>query len=107
LEIFRTKRHYPLKPTSEFHLGDAREFLQSIETLDVRYYTGDSEGDGGSGIFIPGDRVLEWLVPKMAPTGLSPMAPTVEAVTLNGWFVLLVWISMVAIFHCWKSWWMD
>jgi hypothetical protein len=69
-DLFRTKINYPRKPTSEFYLGDAREFLKSIETLDVLYYTRDSEGEGGSGVFILGDRVLEWLVPKMTATGL-------------------------------------
>lgn len=34
------------------------------------YYKGDGVGEGGSGVFILGDRVLEWLVPKMGANGL-------------------------------------
>ncbi len=69
-ELFKEKKYFPLKPTCEFYLGDAIECLQSIETLNVLYYKGDGVGEGGSGVFILGDRVLEWLVPKMATTGL-------------------------------------
>lgn len=69
-ELFKTKKNLPQKPTSEFYLGDAIECLQSIESFDVLYYTNDGVGEGGSGVFVLGDRVLEWLVPKMASTGL-------------------------------------
>ena len=69
-EIFKTKNNIPLKPTCEFYLGDAIECLRSLKTLDVLYYKGDGAGEGGSGILILGDRVLEWLVPKMTYTGL-------------------------------------
>lgn len=69
-DLFKTKKHFPQIPTCEFYLGDAIECLHSIKKLDVLYYKGDGVGEGGSGVFILGDRVLEWLVPKMANTGL-------------------------------------
>lgn len=68
--LFISKNDFPVNPRSEFFLGDARECLRQIEKLDVLYYTSDSPGEGGSGIFILGDRVLEWIVPKMPSTGL-------------------------------------
>jgi hypothetical protein len=69
-DLFKIKKHFPRIPTCEFYLGDAIECLHGLKKLDVLYYKGDGVGEGGSGLFILGDRILEWLVPKMPSDGL-------------------------------------
>ncbi len=49
--------------------GDAYDALINIKYIDVLFYRRDSKGEGGSGVFVLGDRFLSALVSKFPPEG--------------------------------------
>lgn len=48
---------------------DFRKFAATIDQFDVLFYRRDSNGEGGSGLYILGDEWLRQLVPKFNPSG--------------------------------------
>lgn len=56
-------------PASEFVVGDAREVILQIPAIDVLYYRRDSNGDGGSGLFVLGDEFLRPLMSRFSKSG--------------------------------------
>lgn len=62
----------PRLPSSaqvEFRLDDARNVIASMAKIDVLFYRGDSEGEGGSGLFVLGDSVLPSILAKFPSRG--------------------------------------
>ncbi len=49
--------------------GDARNKIDELGNIDVLFYRRDSEGDGGSGLFVLGDSFLPTLLNKFTPNG--------------------------------------
>jgi hypothetical protein len=49
-------------PIATFLVGDVREKLPELPQISVLFYRRDSEGEGGSGVFILGDSVLPLLL---------------------------------------------
>lgn len=43
---------------ARFIVGDVREVLPKLPSIDVLFYRRDSSGEGGSGVFVLGDSVL-------------------------------------------------
>jgi hypothetical protein len=56
-------------PATELVLGDALTVLSRLDTIDVLFYRRDSEGEGGSGLFVLGDVFLRPLLQRFAPKG--------------------------------------
>lgn len=56
-------------PASEFVVGDAREVILQIPAIDVLYYRRDSNGDGGSGLYVLGDVFLRPLMSRFSKSG--------------------------------------
>lgn len=56
-------------PLSTFRVGDARDVIQSISRIDLLFYRKDSEGEGGSRLFVLGDSVLPAILAKFPSTG--------------------------------------
>lgn len=56
-------------PVSEFVVGDAREVILQIPVIDVLYYRRDSDGEGGSGLYVLGDVFLRPLMEKFSISG--------------------------------------
>ena len=64
----RTPRS-PDSVQAEFRLDDARNVIASMAQIDVLFYRGDSEGEGGSGLFVLGDSVLPSILSKFPKQG--------------------------------------
>lgn len=56
-------------PVSEFVVGDAREVIRQVPVIDVLYYRRDSDGEGGSGLYVLGDVFLRPLMEKFSKSG--------------------------------------
>lgn len=56
-------------PVSEFVVGDAREVILQISVIDVLYYRRDSDGEGGSGLYVLGDVFLRPLMEHFSMSG--------------------------------------
>jgi hypothetical protein len=52
------------KLKSVFLIGDVRQVISQFNQIDVLFYRGDSQGEGGSGVFILGDSVLPKILEK-------------------------------------------
>lgn len=50
-------------------VGDARTVIGQLPVIDVLFYRRDSEGEGGSGIFVLGDDYMRRLLPRISPSG--------------------------------------
>jgi hypothetical protein len=48
----------PVGPRPTFLIGDARETISRITRINVLFYRKDSDGEGGSGVFVLGDSFL-------------------------------------------------
>ncbi len=62
----------PLLPGSvqtQFRVDDALNVIASMDQIDVLFYRGDSEGEGGSGVFVLGDSVLPSILAKFPSQG--------------------------------------
>lgn len=58
-------RHDVSEPILTFVRKDAVEAIREIPRIDVLFYRRDSTGEGGSGVFILGSRVLPMILAKM------------------------------------------
>lgn len=56
-------------PASKFVVGDAREVLLQFPVIDVLYYRRDSDGDGGSNLYVLGDVFLRPLMSRFSKYG--------------------------------------
>jgi hypothetical protein len=50
-------------------MGDAREVIQRLDTINVLFYRRDSDGEGGSGIYVLGDGYMKQLLPHLPSNG--------------------------------------
>lgn len=66
--IIATNTSYRSK--ASFLVGDVRKVISSIEVIDVLFYRGDSQCEGGgSGIFILGDSFLPYILKRFPTEG--------------------------------------
>ena len=56
-------------PTSKFVVGDAREVILQIPVIDILFYRQDSNGEGGSGLYVLGDVFLRPLMARFSTSG--------------------------------------
>jgi hypothetical protein len=56
-------------PTSTFIVGDVREIVPSLPSINVLFYRRDGVGEGGSGVFILGDSVLPHILKRFPAEG--------------------------------------
>lgn len=63
------KQHKESDPKTIFLYGDAREQITQLENIDILFYRRDSEGEGGSRLFVLGDSFLPHILNKFNPTG--------------------------------------
>jgi hypothetical protein len=59
----------PDLPKVRAMIGDATQVLEQLETIDVLFYRRDSDGEGGSGIYVLGDAYMRRLLPHFPPEG--------------------------------------
>jgi hypothetical protein len=59
----------PDLPEVRAMIGDASQVLERLETIDVLFYRRDSDGEGGSGIYVLGDAYMRRLLPHFPPEG--------------------------------------
>lgn len=69
LEWRRQKPRLPSSVQAEFRIDEARKVIASLDQIDVLFYRGDSEGEGGSGLFVLGDSVLPTILAKFPSQG--------------------------------------
>jgi hypothetical protein len=62
-------KHKGEHPTPTFIQGDARKVVTQIGSIDVLFYRRDSEGEGGSGLFVLGDSFLPHILEVFNPRG--------------------------------------
>lgn len=56
-------------PKASFLAADARTAVEGVERIDVLFYRHDSEGEGGSGLFVLGDSFLPRLLRRFPVQG--------------------------------------
>jgi hypothetical protein len=56
-------------PKASFRVGDARKVVGDLPVIDALFYRRDSEGEGGSRIFVLGDSFLSLVLKKFNPAG--------------------------------------
>ena len=56
-------------PRPSFKIGDAREIISNIAVIDVLFYRRDSNGEGGSGLFVLGDAFLPHILKRFPSEG--------------------------------------
>jgi hypothetical protein len=56
-------------PRASFLTADARTAVDRVERIDVLFYRRDSDGEGGSGIFVLGDAFLPALLRRFCVQG--------------------------------------
>jgi hypothetical protein len=56
-------------PRPTFLIGDAREVISRITRINVLFYRKDSDGEGGSGVFVLGDSCLPDLLRRFPLEG--------------------------------------
>jgi len=92
--------HRVSPPTARFIQGDAREVITHIGRIDVLFYRRDSNGEGGSGLFVLGDtffpRILEVFNPQggliitdgsNSRGGLFKKMKSTRGLTKYGWHI--------------------
>jgi hypothetical protein len=57
------------EPRPSFLVGDAREVISRITVIDVLFYRRDSDGEGGSGLFVLGDAFLPYILERFPAEG--------------------------------------
>src|SRR5262245_40500707 len=57
----------PYLPEVRALIGDASHALEQLETIDVLFYRRDSDGEGGSGVYVIGDGYMRRLLPRFPP----------------------------------------
>jgi hypothetical protein len=50
-------------------IGDAKQVLEQLGTIDVLFYRRDSDGEGGSGLYVLGDDYMRRLLPHFPSDG--------------------------------------
>lgn len=63
------REHADIVPKPIYVQEDFRRFAGTIDQFDVLFYRRDSNGEGGSGLYMLGDEWLRQLVPKLNPSG--------------------------------------
>lgn len=64
--VEKNRTHIP----QPFYLqGDAREVIKTVEQIDVLFYRRDSDGEGGSGLYVLGDSFFPQILRKFNPNG--------------------------------------
>lgn len=58
-----------LNPRPVFIEMDMREAIATLDRIDVLFYRGDSEGEGGSGVYVLGQKILPQILGKFPPQG--------------------------------------
>lgn len=66
---------FPAPPKATFLLGDVREIVGKLRDVDVIFYRRDSNGEGGSGIYVLGDSFLPGLLGAFRPCGGIDLFP--------------------------------
>ena len=56
-------------PVARFIVGDVREVLPNLSTIDVLFYRRDSDGEGGSDVFVLGDSILPLILNRFPSAG--------------------------------------
>src|SRR5271169_3757610 len=59
----------PAGPRPTFLVADAREAISRITQINVLFYRKDSDGEGGSGVFVLGDAFLPHVLRKLPGEG--------------------------------------
>lgn len=57
------------QPRPIYLQGDAREVIKTIEQIDVLFYRRDSNGEGGSALYVLGDSFFPRILEKFNPYG--------------------------------------
>jgi len=65
----KTKQNNKGNPKAVFLHGDAREQITHLEDIDVLFYRRDSNGEGGSSLFVLGDSFLPSILEKFKSDG--------------------------------------
>lgn len=58
-----------MKPRPIYLQGDAREVIKTVEQIDVLFYRRDSNGEGGSGLYVLGDSFFPRILERFNPNG--------------------------------------
>ncbi len=56
-------------PTPTFIIGDVREVVPNLPSIDVLFYRRDGDGEGGSGVFVLGDCILPLILKHFPAEG--------------------------------------
>jgi hypothetical protein len=56
-------------PTALIRIGDARQVILTLSRINVLFYRRDSEGEGGSGLFVLGDSYLPLVLQRFPADG--------------------------------------
>jgi hypothetical protein len=59
----------PAGPRPTFLIGDAREVISQVILINVLFYRKDSDGEGGSGIYVLGDSFLPQVLQRFPRDG--------------------------------------
>jgi len=59
----------PDLPEVQAMIGDARQVLEQVKTINVLFYRRDSNGEGGSGVYVLGDGYMRRLLLHFPPRG--------------------------------------
>jgi hypothetical protein len=59
----------PPGPRPTFLIGDVRQVISQITWINVLFYRRDSDGEGGSGVFVLGGSFLPQLLQRFPPDG--------------------------------------
>lgn len=62
------KKNPPSNLKVTFISGDAREVLKNLSEINIFFYRGDSSGEGGSGIYFLGKKLIKKIIDKF-PNG--------------------------------------
>jgi hypothetical protein len=60
----RLKTSVPTGPQPKFLIGDVREAISRVKLINVLFYRKDSDGEGGSRVFVLGDSFLPYLLQR-------------------------------------------
>ncbi len=56
-------------PRPSFNCNDILQVLEDIDKIDVLFYRNDSPGEGGSGLYILGKKILPLILSRFPPKG--------------------------------------
>ena len=62
---------YDALPITSFVCKDVREAIEGIARIDILFYRKDSQGEGGSGVYILGQKMLPRILSKFPQEGGS------------------------------------